>query len=322
MALYLVEISSIGRTRFDGVKAMVVEADSATVAKALAAAQYEGDADWSTATATEIAAGVASDYEGFTYRVKVGAASAGDPDLIDVSYTGVASDTVDLIGEALENALRGETVEAAIADDGGVFTDETTEANEDTSDDMTILPAAIAENDAYYFGSSQEFTRLVIEMSQAGVGTYTLAWEYWDGDSWETLTGASGDLKATGRNVVTWTMPADWATTTINSQGPFYFVRCVADTGNMTTEPLGERAYVRGHTSALYTAGTNTLIVAAGSGVDDLGDLTMSVEAFLPNAKRSLAALVGTVTDGGASTDDLTVVFEDETAIPAIMSEL
>jgi len=40
----------------------------------------------------------------------------------------------------------------AYADDGGTFTDESTEALDSTADDMTLLPATPAQEDAYYWG--------------------------------------------------------------------------------------------------------------------------------------------------------------------------
>jgi len=50
------------------------------------------------------------------------------------------------------NAAIGSPVGGAIADDGGVQTDETVPANNDTASDMTLLPVVPAVDDAYYFG--------------------------------------------------------------------------------------------------------------------------------------------------------------------------
>jgi hypothetical protein len=323
MALYLLERKAVnGVSGVDGVKAMIVEADSAAVAKQVAASQTGGDSGWSAASDTTIAAGVAADYEGYTYRVKV-SAGAGNPDAHDVSVTGASSATVDSIGAALQEALRGQAIPAAIADDGGAFTDETTAANEDTADDMTLFPAVPAQDDAYYFGFSAKVSRLLLNVTTAGVGTYTVAWEYYDGDSWETLTGAvddTGAFKNAGLHDVTWTPPADWATTTVNSQGPFYFIRAVIDNGTSTTVPLAGQAYVGEGLRATYTSGTNTLEVAAVA--DGIGDKSLDVTASLPNADEGIAALVGTITDGGIAAAALSVVFEDETAIPAILSQI
>jgi hypothetical protein len=73
---------------------------------------------------------------------------------------------------------------------------------------------------------------------------------------------------------------------------------------------------------AAYDTGTNILIIAEGSGTDDLGDRTVSVTVTPPNCVGPLASLVSTVVDEGVSTDDLTVVLVAPTAIPAIFAEI
>lgn len=132
---------------------------------------------------------------------------------------------------------------AAIADDGGVFTDETENANSTTTDDMTILPASPAVNDAYYFGHNEEFSQLKLELSQDGVGTWTIVWEYWNGSSWAALSGVTdGTSGFTTDGIVSWTIPGDWDDTTINSQGPFRYVRArLSAFTSLTTQPLGRK---------------------------------------------------------------------------------
>jgi hypothetical protein len=185
MALYLLQRpQTFGATIIDGRTAAIVEADSEAAAIRVATAQDAGDSPWSGATATEITAGVAADYAGFTYNVKVSGDPlvAGSADIIDVTYTGVAADTVDDIGDGL----------------------------------AALLVAA--------------------------------------------------GLTAT------------------------------------------------------YTGATNTLEVAAAG--DAIGDHTLVVEARLPNADSPLSDLVGAITDQGLEGDALSVVLEDETAIPAILAQL
>jgi hypothetical protein len=118
---------------------------------------------------------------------------------------------------------------AAIADDGGVLTDETTEANSGTTNDMTLTPATPAVNDAYYWGHPEEPTGLKINISNASSDTgQTITWEYWNGATWSSLTGVTdgtNSFQNAGLNKVTWTQPGDWATTTVNSQGPYYYLR-------------------------------------------------------------------------------------------------
>ena len=119
---------------------------------------------------------------------------------------------------------------AGIAEDGGVFTDETTANNSAATNDITLLPASPAINDAYYWGHSEKFNQLKLEVSTAGTGN-TLVWEYWNGSSWASLPNISdgtNNYANSGVNIVSWTDPTGWATTSVNSQGPYYYVRARA----------------------------------------------------------------------------------------------
>jgi hypothetical protein len=136
---------------------------------------------------------------------------------------------------------------AAIAEDGGVFTDETAEASSNSTADMTLLPTGgAAVNDAYYFAHNEEFPRLKLDISTAFAGTsLTITWEYWNGSAWTALSGVSdgtNGLLNTGPNIVSWTVPGNWATTSVNSQGPLYYVRYrVTAVSGQTTDPLGRK---------------------------------------------------------------------------------
>lgn len=154
------------------------------------------------------------------------------------------------------------SVAAAIADDGGSMTDETTEANSATADDMTLLPADPVVDDAYYFGSSDPFDKVNLNISTAGVGSWTIVWEYWNGSSWKAIPGVTDGTDGftqSGTKAIWWAAPEDWATTTVNAQGPYYYVRGrVSVYSDVTTQPLGQQAwiipqityYIRGRVSA------------------------------------------------------------------------
>jgi hypothetical protein len=132
---------------------------------------------------------------------------------------------------------------AAIADDGGVLTDETTEANSSTTDDMTLTPTTPAVGDHYYWGAPEEPTGFKINVSTASTDTgQSITWQYWNG-SWTSLvsvTDGTNQFQNAGLNYVTWTQPADWATTTVNGQGPYYYLRArVAGVGGTPNQALG-----------------------------------------------------------------------------------
>lgn len=108
MPAFLVEASksdvSQRVNRADGV---IVFAADAADARAMAQARFSGDGNpsWAAATATQIVAD--PDYEGWRLRVRITPPTGSTPsaDLHDVTYTGAASDTMDLMGAGIEALL-------------------------------------------------------------------------------------------------------------------------------------------------------------------------------------------------------------------------
>jgi len=152
-----------------------------------------------------------------------------------------------------------DTVGQAFADDGGSFTDETGEANEATQNDITLLPAAEAIGDAYYWGYRLPYGRLRLKVGTAGVGT-AVVFEYYNGSAWATIPGltdgTSGLTAAAGTYNIDFTPPADWARTTINNHEAFYLrIRC--SVASFTTQPLGDQAWING--SSFELANTDRL---------------------------------------------------------------
>lgn len=133
---------------------------------------------------------------------------------------------------------------AAIADDNGVFVDETSNANSSTVNDMNLLPATpVANQDRFIFGHAEQFDSLKLDVSTAGTGGFTITWQYWNG-AWVNLSGVTdgtSNLSVADESIVSWTVPGDWATTTINSQGPYYYVRAAYTAGTVTVTPLGRK---------------------------------------------------------------------------------
>lgn len=139
-------------------------------------------------------------------------------------------------------ARNGGIVNAVIQDDNGAFTDYTDAAREsEGTDDVTFLPSSPATDDACYIGGIEQFAKITFLITTAGT-TYVGTWEYWDGDSWEALffTDGTNGFQITGTNSLTFTVPSNWDTTTINSQGPYYYVRFRVTTGG-GSGPVGER---------------------------------------------------------------------------------
>jgi len=141
-------------------------------------------------------------------------------------------------------------LDGAIADDGGVQTDETAAANNPTANDMTLLPAVPAVNDAYYFGLSTLWDWLSLNIGQAGAGTWTIVWEYWNGSTWATLPGAydtSNGFRNGGYQSLTFSRPGDWATSSILLMNLFWVRARVSAYTSVTTQPLGTQAWMGTH---------------------------------------------------------------------------
>jgi len=117
---------------------------------------------------------------------------------------------------------------AVIADDNGSFVDETTVANNDIANTMTLLPASpVANQDRYYYGHPEKFAGIKLDVTDAATGA-TITYEYYNGTIFTALSGVTdgtSNYANTGSNKVTWTIPGDWVTTTVNSQGPYFYVR-------------------------------------------------------------------------------------------------
>lgn len=133
---------------------------------------------------------------------------------------------------------------AAIQDDNGTFTDQTTAANSSTVDDINLLPATpVVNQDRYIIGHPTQFNKLNLDISTPGSGGFTITWQYWNG-AWTNLSGVTDNTQSflnPGEATVSWTMPGDWATTTINSQGPYYYVRAAYTSGTVTQSPVARK---------------------------------------------------------------------------------
>lgn len=142
----------------------------------------------------------------------------------------------------------------AVAADGAALVDESAESIEDTGNDMTLLPAVPAENDAYYIGSTVPFNGVRIDIGTQGEGVWTTVWEYWNGTAWANITATDTDgvfTAAAGNHNVTWTIPTAWVKKTVTTTTPaattasLYYVRArVSAYTSVVTAPAGDQAWI------------------------------------------------------------------------------
>ena len=137
-------------------------------------------------------------------------------------------------------------VQGAMADDGGVQTNETTAVQNATANDMTLLPTVPELNDAYYFGHDYIWDYLTLNIGTSGAGVWTITWEYWNG-SWTALSGVTdntvGFKGTTGNKTVTFTRPGDWTTTAVNAITKYWIRGRVSAYTSVITQPKGTQAW-------------------------------------------------------------------------------
>ncbi len=136
----------------------------------------------------------------------------------------------------------------AVADDGGSFTDETTAANNSSFADVTLLPVAPAAGDAYYFIMDNPGRIITLNIGQAGIGTWDLAWEYWDGSTYSEITGSDIDDRTNnfttfGVNTVSFAMPIDWEKRTVEGIDGYIIRARVATFTSLSTQPLATQLW-------------------------------------------------------------------------------
>jgi len=123
---------------------------------------------------------------------------------------------------------------------GASFVDNTAEARLQGGTTFTLFQGPTATNDEAYFGLQVKSERLWLFFGTVGVqgSAVTLAWEYWNGAAWTALSGLSdGTNELTQNGQVTWTVPGDWATKSVNGV-TLYWVRLTFTAGTWSTNPL------------------------------------------------------------------------------------
>jgi hypothetical protein len=136
-----------------------------------------------------------------------------------------------------------------ITDDGGLYVNETTPFGEATADDVEVLPATPANDDACYFGhATEKFTAVEINMTTQGVGDWTITYEYWKGTDWAALPDVSDDTAgftaASGWHTISFTAPEDWETCLVDNVLAYWVRGVVSGYTSVTTPPQAGQGYV------------------------------------------------------------------------------
>lgn len=152
------------------------------------------------------------------------------------------------VADILHQLLGGGLIDALQVDDGGTFTNLTSELTRTIQDilvpDTTFselgLPGTPAVDDAVYFGLEATFDRLSIR-TRTAAANITVTWEYYDGSSWTALsnvTDNTNSFQTAGYKSVAFDQPTDWATTTVGAVSTaYYYIRARVTSVGVVTPP-------------------------------------------------------------------------------------
>jgi len=172
------------------------------------------------------------------------------------------------------------------------FVDYTTEANEDTGDDVPLTTANPASvGDAIYIGDDSDFDWVWINLTTAGSHSLNFLVKYWDGDSWEKIpyliindqfTGITA-FEALGYQNLGFDIPDDRAKTTINGAEK-YWVKIEDSAGTLVaTIPLAGRIKIGSESQELSLAISDSvttaesLITSESTGLSDAVSISDSI---------------------------------------------
>jgi len=118
------------------------------------------------------------------------------------------------------------------------YTDNTDEANSVGGTAFNIFPDG-GTNNYLYLGSNDRFSNIYFVLSTVAGGTGVMndGWEYYNGSTWSTLTVIDGTSELTADGSISFTLPSDWAETTVNNSDSLYFIRCQPSTAFSVTNP-------------------------------------------------------------------------------------
>ena len=109
-----------------------------------------------------------------------------------------------------------------IAPAAGIFSDNGTYTSDTAAPIALTLNSLVAAQDAVYIVGDQTFEGAEIAVGNANGSSSTLTAKYWDGDSWEALSGVTDGTASSGASFgqtgnITWTIPSDWEITKVDA---------------------------------------------------------------------------------------------------------
>ncbi len=191
--------------------------------------------------------------------------------------------------------VQNDTISQVWQVDNTTFVDESADANSTANADWTIFPTTEDTSDYVAIGYTQKFRKVIFDNANgtAGVGG-TVTWEYYNGSTWASLSGVSDGTtgftaSVADGQVLTFTVPSDWAATSLNgSQSLFYIRAKVAST--YSTNPIYDQGYI-GATGSVTQAAT---AVSAGeslwANIYSIGTIESNTHLYIQQNGSNLTA--------------------------------
>lgn len=127
---------------------------------------------------------------------------------------------------------------------GSVYRDDTAPFTERGANTVATFNSMVATNDFIYVGCDVPFRGVYINVVNANGTASVATWAYWSGAAYTDLSATDNTASAGATlaidNSVTWTMPTDWAMTTVNGTGPHFWVRMNSSAGTDSATSLAE----------------------------------------------------------------------------------
>lgn len=173
--------------------------------------------------------------------------------VFDAFHTGVGGLTVAGASAVTQTFLASQAAEQVwqVNTGGTVFLDQTSEFNDLTVANLLPFEASPTIADYFAVGMGATFTEMTLDNTGGAAGVAgVVVWEYWNGSAWVALSGVTDGTSSftaapAAAQVVSWTLPADWATLALSGVTKFY-VRANIPATVFTTDPVYDAGFVEG----------------------------------------------------------------------------
>jgi len=127
------------------------------------------------------------------------------------------------------------------------YKDYTDEMNDFAQGDVELITLNASIGNAFYIGGFEKFSSILMNISQAGSGSWNCVWEYWNGDHWVGLSGISDGtncFRNSGIRIVRYNFPGDWQKTSANGKEAYYIRSRVSAITSIFSDAVADWAFV------------------------------------------------------------------------------